>query len=269
MINSPHTSRLAELVALDAAGACEREERAELDRLVTLDPKARRAAERFAAALELAMVNQDRSSQDSAPLTAQLRQALMQQARDHFSTQAGSITSTKHAQTDAPFGGVIARIARSRRLAYLTAAACLAVAALVAFPARTRPAPDPTTELVAQLHRTADTVTLAFSPGVGEYAPAHAEIIWSDQAQRGYLRLSGIAPNDPSRRQFQLWIVDPARDTHPVDGGVFDVTSSGEVIIPVTSRLRVTNPTVFAITSEKPGGVVVSGGPLLLIASRS
>jgi anti-sigma-K factor RskA len=73
--------------------------------------------------------------------------------------------------------------------------------------------------------------------------------------------------NDPGEAQYQLWIIDPERDTHPVDGGVFNVSSSGEVIIPVQARLPVDRPTTFAITLEKPGGVVVSAGPLLVVAS--
>ena len=47
-------------------------------------------------------------------------------------------------------------------------------------------------------------------------------------------------------------------EPHPVDGGVFDVTRNGEVIIPIDAKIAVSNPTAFAITVEKPGGVVVS-----------
>jgi anti-sigma-K factor RskA len=43
-----------------------------------------------------------------------------------------------------------------------------------------------------------------------------------------------------------------------VDGGVFDVSSDGEVIVPINARLRVSRATLFAVTVEKPGGVVVS-----------
>ena len=43
-----------------------------------------------------------------------------------------------------------------------------------------------------------------------------------------------------------------------VDGGVFDVPSTGEVIVPITAKLRVGGATLFAVTVERPGGVVVS-----------
>jgi hypothetical protein len=39
-----------------------------------------------------------------------------------------------------------------------------------------------------------------------------------------------------------------------IDGGVFDAPSTGEVVVPITARLRA----LFAVTVERPGGVVVS-----------
>ena len=39
---------------------------------------------------------------------------------------------------------------------------------------------------------------------------------------------------------------------------VFDVTSTGEVIVPINPKLHVTDATLFAVTVERPGGVVVS-----------
>ena len=44
----------------------------------------------------------------------------------------------------------------------------------------------------------------------------------------------------------------------PVDGGVFDVNSNGEVVVAITPKLRVNDLGMFAVTVEKPGGVVVS-----------
>lgn len=64
---------------------------------------------------------------------------------------------------------------------------------------------------------------------------------------------------DPAQRQYQLWIFDRNQDEKtPVDGGVFDITSDGEVIIPIRAKLRVAEAYLFAVTIEKPGGVVVS-----------
>ena len=48
---------------------------------------------------------------------------------------------------------------------------------------------------------------------------------------------------------------------------MFDVTKDGEVIIPIDAKLAVASPAAFAITVERPGGVVVSDGPLEVVAA--
>jgi len=84
------------------------------------------------------------------------------------------------------------------------------------------------------------------------------DVVWSTGAQQGFMTFLGLPINDPTKEQYQLWIIDPSRDEKPVDGGVFDIASSGESIVAIRAKLRVDKPTVFAITVEKPGGVVVS-----------
>lgn len=97
---------------------------------------------------------------------------------------------------------------------------------------------------------------------------ARGEVLWDAGAQRGVMRFVGLVPNDPRVAQYQLWIVDAERDArYPVDGGVFDVTSSGEIIVPINARLPVSRPTLFAVTLEVPGGVVVSNRDRLVLAA--
>ena len=84
------------------------------------------------------------------------------------------------------------------------------------------------------------------------------EVVWSSAAQQGFMTIRGLPINDATKEQYQLWIIDPSRDEKPVDGGVFDIASVGESIVGIQAKLRVDRPTVFAITVEKPGGVVVS-----------
>jgi len=94
------------------------------------------------------------------------------------------------------------------------------------------------------------------------------DVLWSNAKQAGFMRFKGMPVNDPSVEQYQLWIVDPKRDEQPIDGGVFDIGSSGEVVIPIDSKLRVIAPDAFAVTIEQPGGVVVSSQerlPLLAV----
>lgn len=108
---------------------------------------------------------------------------------------------------------------------------------------------------------------LLATPGAGHWAwggaseTASGDVVWDGRSQHGFLRLHGFVPNDPQRAQYQLWIFDAARDDrYPVDGGVFDVPPGREeVLVPMHPRLAVSRPVAFAITVERPGGVVVSG----------
>jgi len=94
---------------------------------------------------------------------------------------------------------------------------------------------------------------------VKEMEAVSGDVVWSDQKQSGYMRLKGLARNDVSKETYQLWIFDESQDAKtPIDGGTFDVNADGEVIIPIDAKLKARNPSAFAITIEKPGGVVVS-----------
>lgn len=85
------------------------------------------------------------------------------------------------------------------------------------------------------------------------------EVVWSDSKQQGYMTFRGLPVNDANQEAYQLWIFeDPNLEAHPKDGGVFNVTSGGEIVVPITAKLRTQDPKAFAVTIEKPGGVVVS-----------
>jgi hypothetical protein len=86
------------------------------------------------------------------------------------------------------------------------------------------------------------------------------DVVWDPRTQTGYMRFVGLPRNDPNVAQYQLWIFDGTRDDRfPVDGGVFNVSGlrDGEVVA-IHAKLKVAVPLVFAVTIERPGGVVVS-----------
>ena len=89
---------------------------------------------------------------------------------------------------------------------------------------------------------------------------AGGDVVWSNRAQRGVMRIVGLQANDRARWQYQLWIFDKARDQkYPVDGGVFDVPAGqSEVLVPIDARVPVGDAVMFAVTVEHAGGVVVS-----------
>jgi Anti-sigma-K factor rskA. len=104
-----------------------------------------------------------------------------------------------------------------------------------------------------------DLLRVAVGAGTVKDIKPAGDIVWSDAKQAGYVRLTGLPKNDPGKQTYQLWIVAENQDPKtPVDGGTFDINSDGEIIIPIDPKVKVSNPKAFAITVEKPGGVVVS-----------
>ncbi|MDP9064426.1 MAG: anti-sigma factor, partial [Pseudomonadota bacterium] len=86
------------------------------------------------------------------------------------------------------------------------------------------------------------------------------DVVWDPATQTGFMRFVGLAANDPKVRQYQIWIFDGSRDKrYPVDGGIFDVPAeAGEIVVPIRAGVPVRVAAAFAVTVEKPGGVVVS-----------
>ncbi|MBA3503308.1 MAG: anti-sigma factor [Myxococcota bacterium] len=170
-----------------------------------------------------------------------------------------------------------ARVKKPSRVveAYVAAAVAIAVAAGAIVWARFQepmiitkevervvmPATPTPSEARAQLLANAkDVTTLAWTATDDTAAKgASGDVVWSASQQKGFMRFVGLAVNDPKALQYQLWIFDKNRDqAFPVDGGVFDITPSGEVIVQISAKLPVGEPVLFAVTVEQPGGVVVS-----------
>jgi hypothetical protein len=158
-------------------------------------------------------------------------------------------------------GAPMVPLTRPRRrpaLTWLAAAATLVLVAGAWWLLRNHPALTAAQSRADLLATATDATRLPWHP-TPEAASASGDVVWSPSTQRGFLRFVGLPPNDPTRTQYQLWIFDRQRDqAYPVDGGVFDVSSTGEVVVPVTAKLRVGDATLFAVTVERPGGVVVS-----------
>lgn len=180
--------------------------------------------------------------------------------------------------------GASARIGWLGGLGWLAAAACLAVA-LTAW----RPRPAPTFEQQLALMETRPGIVRTGWLGLdnaGLSPDAHpadqnltGEILWDPQSEQGFMVFEGLAPNDPSTRQYQLWIFDADRPTgqlpqygegilsqRPVDGGVFDIAAGGRVIVPIDPKLPIGRAAIFAVTVEPPGGVVVSDRDIVTLA---
>jgi len=121
-------------------------------------------------------------------------------------------------------------------------------------------AEDPQAVTVAWT-KASDDPAVVTGPADRETAGGLGDVVWSAARQEGFMRFRGLAANDPAVAQYQLWIFDAERnDAHPVDGGVFDVPAEagGDVVVRIDPRLPVGRATAFAVTVERPGGVVVS-----------
>ena len=118
-------------------------------------------------------------------------------------------------------------------------------------------APTPAVQREELLATVADAVRLdcaAAAEAGADTQQAQGDVVWSPSRQRGFLRIRGLTPNDPARKQYQVWIVDGDRGT-PVPGGVFDVAGAdGDVFVPILPQAFVQGPTMFAVTMEPPGG---------------
>ena len=147
-------------------------------------------------------------------------------------------------------------------LPLLVSAACLLLAVFTWIanrPAAEKARPD-VAQLRAELIATNEGLVQAnWSAGPTPIKDATGDLVWSGTRQQGFMRFRGLPVNAPTKEQYQLWIFDKNQsDATPIDGGVFDVNSTEESIVPINAKLRVREPFMFAVTIEKPGGVVVS-----------
>ena len=233
-----------------------------------------RAFEQCVALLAEAKVNSNRERAPAA-LEARLHAlcSVIHQVPQRETTSPRdmrSLAETSHANT--PRDVAAPRPLRPR-FDWLAAAACTTLGAAATFAilnARDDKAAPPATVDPASFLRshpsavhwpwagTEDRVVVGTVGGEAYFDPTTNE---------GLLVIEGLAPNDPTVEQYQLWIFDAARDErYPVDGGVFDVRPNEPTRVPVVAKLPVSSPKLFAVTIEKPGGAVVSDRRIALLA---
>jgi hypothetical protein len=156
---------------------------------------------------------------------------------------------------------VLALFGWLRSPAPVTTPAVAVVTPPAIIPAVPPPAPlTPAEERAAMLAKSG-SVKVTLGPTKDPAAKGvSGDVVWDPVTQKGFLHFVGLASNDPAVQQYQLWIFDAARDQrYPIDGGVFDVpANANEVVIPINASLAVSKAAAFAVTVEKPGGVVVS-----------
>ena len=253
---TPDRDRMLDLLADQVTEGLDAAERKQLEALLAIEGDADlEALERTAAELSLALG--EPPSQQAEAMPAELRQRLSNAGR---AWAAGASRSNQGASS--ADGGVRARIGGATGLAWFSAAAAIAVALLgwlMFFTVISQP--DERFPAFADVESRTDVVRVAWAEGPDPLGQGvTGEVLWSDSAQAGWMVFRDLPALDPDQNDYQLWIFDPERDEHPIDGGVFNVRpdESGEVRVPIRAKLPVSGPTLFAITVERPGGVVVS-----------
>lgn len=263
--NWPDDERLADLMSQHATEGLDADERVELQRRLADEQSVDGdAAELAAAAADLAFIQEA----GVEPMPADLARKLIDLGEREMADRRAD-PAPKPIAIDPP---AASWTQRTGTIGWSAAAAALILAVGLYLAGQPQVA-DPTNAVARRqlLTEAADTITVEWAVKTDDFADVTGDVVWSDSRQAGYMRLKGMPVNDPSQSQYQLWIVDPDRDERPVDGGVFDVTradmnEAGEVIIPIDAKLAIDKPAAFAITVEKPGGVVKSAGPLHVVA---
>ena len=237
---------------------------------------ARQAEEHFAAIANAAIAGNRGTGTGTGTVAGTATGTTGQNVADLTSARSTASARAPSAQAPRP------PASRSGAYGWFAAAACLVLAVLAwnrtppappvavvvpppveATPAIPKPVVPPTpSEERAALMANSESLKITFGATKDPAAAGvSGDVVWDPVTQRGFIHLAGLAANDPKLRQYQLWIFDGGRDKrYPVDGGVFDVpTNAAEVVIPIHAAVPVLSAKAFAVTVEKPGGVVVSG----------
>jgi len=210
------------------------------------------------ASLRAANLEADASWERSAAI------ATLALQRDCSSAPSPWLMESLRASAPAP------RLTLMKRLSqpYTILAAALLMLAVVLFWDRALTNDNRTqapSEMRRELLQANDTAVWQWSGGT-----AVGDVVWHGGSQRGAMRFQDLAANDPSQRQYQLWIVDSKRNAaQPVDGGVFDVPAGeSEVVIPIDPKIVVHDAQAFVVTIEVPGGVVVSNREQIVVLAK-
>ncbi len=250
--------RRLQLLADRALGGLDPSEAAELAELTDQDDPDGLALELAAAAVALARVEGMGLPDLPENLVARVERRAL---------QANSSRATSRAS------------APRRRVPLVGWAGWLAAAASIALVVydRSNPEPQPVIGPPPPPSVASPRDRFAFAPSRPLVATAHplargagGTVVWDGTRQEGYLQIKGLAPVDPKSGCYQLWVFDAKRDgRYPVDGGMFTVTSTtGDEVVAVRPRIPVREPTLFAVTLEPPGGVVVSDRERILLTAE-
>lgn len=265
----PDLPRLLELLAAESIADLTADEAAELGALLrrvppVVDARGQPVSRAGASAVVGTLLAASASGSDVQPLSPALRARLIAQGEAIVAGAAVRPAAVPH------------RIGSGRRtwigpVGWAGWAAAVVSTTFFVWQVMTNQPPQLADRLADVLSDTTGTVRIALAPQTDPLSNGLAgEVIWNRSGQNGFLRVHGLAQNNPAKEQYQVWLVDASRRAgdQAVDCGVFDSTSGfargDDVYIPICAKLPVGTPVAFAITVERPGGVVTSTRERLL-----
>ncbi|MCA9280174.1 MAG: anti-sigma factor [Phycisphaeraceae bacterium] len=148
-------------------------------------------------------------------------------------------------------------------IGWLAAAACLAIAAMLWF-TRPMPVPPPVIQTASeQLQQFVESAPDLAEADWGDWDDPEikgvtGKVYWSESQQSGFMQFAHLTPNNPTKEQYQLWIIDERGLETRVSGAIFDTDADGSAIVQIEPSIAIRNAALFAITIEQPGGVWVS-----------
>ena len=255
---------LADLLVQKSTHGLSPQEQAQLDQLqrehsvseTNLNHESERI-EMTAAAADIALFD-DAASQ----MPEHLRENILVDAGKFFEAKSDSESVTTNTQQVADISRQGSRGINGWMIStILSTAACVYLLLLPDTPITPAAATPSVAELQQEFLNSApaDLMTVSLVPGFDSNGKSltNSKLVWSDDQQKGFMSFSNLKINDPKIEQYQLWIFESADQKHPIDGGVFDITDKDQ-IIPIDPKILVNGAAFFAVTVEKPGGVVVS-----------
>lgn len=277
MKNSKTSQHIQELLAEQALFGLDEAEQAGLHCLLHNNPTAEADVfEKIAASLASTPVENGPSESGKSPLPISLSEKLLAHGKQiAIENRTAPVKAQQTVVSASSSTEVRPAVPGKSEVNYLTYLGWIVAAGLLAFvtfrPTTAGPKPVTPPALSQQYDDLVSAGAKSWEQPVNTQKVS-GQICWHEARQKGFMKLSNLPVNDPKEKQYQLWIFDEQRDKWeklPVDGGVFNIATQGEVIVPIENKLKVNKPVMWAITVEAPGGVVVSDRKEIVFLAKS
>ena len=272
-MNELEQEKMLDLLILKATGEITKEELEQLTKLEEMFPEFKDDISFELAAAAISMV--DLPSEEQMP--AHLQSKILADAERFYASSEAEVKTLKDSGETEEFQKTFDFEPKKsiwQSLGWLVAAAACVALAVNLWISYRRPievvnnppqqiTPTPTPAMSEQRQQLMASMPDVAQQDWSDFNPkkpfnVQGDVVWSNTAQKGFVRFKNLPVNDKTKETYQIWVFDETQK-NPVSAGVFDANENGEIIIPMDAAIKITKPTMVGITAEKPGGVMVSG----------